>query len=229
LDEKRGVLGVDENDFASWWTQILSKFDGGITPSLLNHLNIPCDGKTLVALYFGTEDLPFVIKSKNSGVDREVFYREGTATRNVKRADLIKMLLPNQRIPELEIIESSLFMAANYNPNYIAQFDFRIKLFLSIKDNNPITIVTHRSFGNLTLNDGSEFPLTTSRRHKEPIVVSTSDSVELFFGSDEFPFPSNDKTEANVSIGISVANVEKSFDFSLAFLRNGHYQWEIMN
>ena len=81
-DTKREVVGADKNDLASWYPQVQAEFRE-LAP-IVTDLNIPYDGKTIVALLFDTERAPFVVKNpvygKQGGgpVSDEVPWREGT-------------------------------------------------------------------------------------------------------------------------------------------------------
>lgn len=49
VDEKQGIVtGVDRNELATWYPQLVKEFDG-VAPSLLADVNIDVDGKTVVA------------------------------------------------------------------------------------------------------------------------------------------------------------------------------------
>ena len=97
LDEKHGdVTGVDRNDLANWYPQLVKEFDG-VAPSLLADLNMDVDSKTVVALLFDTSNPPFVIKVPNT--DRlEIPWRQGTRTRSANRSEVLRIfsLVQNQ-------------------------------------------------------------------------------------------------------------------------------------
>jgi hypothetical protein len=109
VDQQKGVIGVGQTELANWYQQIQSQFDEGMAPSMTD-LNIPVSGKTVVALFFETDRAPFVVKSANGSgpIHREVPWREGTSIRSANRADLIRLLSPIQRLPEIEILGCEL-------------------------------------------------------------------------------------------------------------------------
>lgn len=102
VDEEQGVKGASQNNLANWWPQVKAQFDN-LAPDV-REVSIPCkDNKTVVALYFETDRIPFVVKNsfygkKNGGpVQLEVPWREGTAVRSATHSDLIQLLSPLQR------------------------------------------------------------------------------------------------------------------------------------
>lgn len=109
VDEKRGVQGAALQELANWWNQVQAEFDG-VTPAMKD-INISWNGHTVVALLFETERAPFIVRNPAHGkpgggpVQREIPWREGTATRSATRNDLILLLSPLQRIPRYDLLE----------------------------------------------------------------------------------------------------------------------------
>ncbi|NLM17511.1 MAG: hypothetical protein GX221_07320 [Candidatus Riflebacteria bacterium] len=109
IDEKNGVVGADFEELSIWYAKIKSCFDQLMAPNLIS-LAIPYDGKTVVALLFETDRSPFVIKLPASmgPATCEVPWREANSTRSARRGDLIKLLHPAQKLPEVEIIDGKI-------------------------------------------------------------------------------------------------------------------------
>ena len=59
IDEKTGLVGAKHEELATWYAKVKSQFNG-VAPSLMN-LNIPIQGKTVVALLFETDRAPYVV------------------------------------------------------------------------------------------------------------------------------------------------------------------------
>jgi len=101
VDEEQGVRGASQNNLANWWPRLKAQFDGP-TPQVRDVL-LDCKGQTVVALYFETEGIPYVVKNPSYGkpkggpVELEVPWREGTAIRSATHSDLIQLLSPLQR------------------------------------------------------------------------------------------------------------------------------------
>src|SRR5947209_2776123 len=49
IDEKRGVIGVNPDEFSNWWSQFKSQFNEGVYPEV-RHVNVPVGMETVVAL-----------------------------------------------------------------------------------------------------------------------------------------------------------------------------------
>ncbi len=112
VDEKRGIVGADHNDLASWYSQVQASFNG-LAPELTD-INVPVGNDTVVALYFETDRIPFVVKnpvhgSKGGGpVSLEVPWRDGTSTISAERANLITLLSPLTVLPDVDILKGDL-------------------------------------------------------------------------------------------------------------------------
>lgn len=114
IDQVKGIVGAQHNELASWYPQITAQFEG-LAPSMQD-LNVPIDGKTVVALHFETDRAPFLVKNPKYGepdggpVKYEVPWREGSSTRTAQRSDLLLMLSPQARLPQFEVLEGSITM-----------------------------------------------------------------------------------------------------------------------
>ncbi len=107
VDEKQGVKGVDYNEFANWFNAVTSQFDGVIPDS--TSISVPYRGLAVLAIIFETDRAPYVVKNPSGGlIQFEVPWRDGTSTRSAKRAELLRMLVPLQRIPTIEVLSGDL-------------------------------------------------------------------------------------------------------------------------
>jgi hypothetical protein len=81
---------------------------------MLRDLNIPAEGKTVVALLFETDRAPYVVKNPVYGqpsggpVQLEVPWREARSTRTASRSDLLRILSPIQKNPSFELLDARL-------------------------------------------------------------------------------------------------------------------------
>ncbi|MBB6473275.1 ATP-binding protein [Sphaerisporangium rubeum] len=140
------IIGVDEKkqcltkrdpsvDAATWWNQFQARFDEGIAPDLTNTQVVPIDEEnSVVALVFETDRAPYVIKVSNMGsVERDVPVRKGTGTRSANRSDLIKILMPAQKLPDVSMVEAEgsahLVPARDSQPEHL-RLIFRSSVFL---------------------------------------------------------------------------------------------------
>ncbi|CAN5581097.1 hypothetical protein BH24ACT22_BH24ACT22_14250 [soil metagenome] len=112
VDEKKSLVGARANELATWFPKVKSHFDG-LAPELVD-LNVPVDGKTVVALHFETERAPFVVKNATFGqrgggsVELEVPWRDGTSVRSARRSEMARMLSPLASSPEVEVLAAFL-------------------------------------------------------------------------------------------------------------------------
>lgn len=103
VDEQKGVTGVDYNEISNWHQAVKAKFDA-ISPHL-THLNVPYQGKTVVALLWETDRSPFLVKNPDGGtVALEVPWRDAGSTRTANRTDLLKILYPISKNPSFEVV-----------------------------------------------------------------------------------------------------------------------------
>jgi hypothetical protein len=111
-DENGTVVGVEGIDFATWWQQMVAQFDG-LAPDI-RELAVPVSGHTVVAILVETTRAPFVVKNPQFGVVKghtiqlEVPWREGTAVRTARREDLVRLLVPQARLPTFELRSAQL-------------------------------------------------------------------------------------------------------------------------
>ncbi|HEV3146901.1 MAG TPA: ATP-binding protein, partial [Gemmataceae bacterium] len=102
VDEKGSIVGADREEMSKWWPQVESQFDG-LAPRIVD-LNIPVDGVTVVALKIESDRAPFVVNNPAANMDKEVPWREGTRVRSARRADLIRLLEPVEKLPEIDLL-----------------------------------------------------------------------------------------------------------------------------
>lgn len=116
VDEKQGVLGAKYEELTDWYAQVKTQFDG-VVPAVLSvnvHVRHKTGMKTVGALLFETGGAPFVVKNQAHGqpgggpVSLEVPWREGTGTRSAYRGDLLRILVPLQRLPTFELLEADM-------------------------------------------------------------------------------------------------------------------------
>ena len=132
LDENKGIIGADKNELANWLPQVMSYFNE-VSPEVID-LNVPVENKTLVALLFSTERIPFVVKNKAYGktgvgpVELEIPWREVCSTRTARRSDLIRILVPISHLPRIEFLGASINVFHRSEPDY----EVRITAYLYI-------------------------------------------------------------------------------------------------
>lgn len=144
-DTKRAVVGADKNDLADWYPQVQAEFSE-LAPTLTD-LNIPYEGKTIVALLFDTERAPFVVKNQafgqkgNGPVSHEVPWREGTKVRTATRTDLIRMLTPLEGLPDVQLLE--MFLLANKRSDMHLSWRLAARIYVSSKTRREMIFPFH--------------------------------------------------------------------------------------
>jgi hypothetical protein len=112
VDERQGVVGVNPDDLASWWSAVIANFDGP-SPSA-TPVTIFQDSVMVLALLLETVSAPFVVMNPSFGtpnggpVALEVPWREMTSVRSARHSDLIRLLVPQLRLPSIEVLDASL-------------------------------------------------------------------------------------------------------------------------
>ena len=116
LDEQRGVVPFRQTDFAEWIQQVHKEFDG-LSPTI-RELVVPTGSGFVIALFVDTSRVPYIIRNPNFGsphggaIQFEVPWREGTSVRSARREDLLRILVPVQKLPILEVLSASVTLAS---------------------------------------------------------------------------------------------------------------------
>ena len=141
VDEKRGVVGANHTEMSTWWSKVESEFNE-LAPSLIRDMNVPYEGKTVVALLFENDRAPYVVRCPDKPDILEVPWREGTKVRSARRSDLIKVLSPLTHAPEMEVRSCDLNVQRHQRS---PTFSVRMLLYVVLRTSNtPITIPCHR-------------------------------------------------------------------------------------
>jgi len=111
LDEQKGIVPITSIDQAQWFAQVFAEFDGiHLSPQ---DLVVPTPSGPVVAILFDVSRRPFVLKNSVFGqtgggsVSLEVPWRSGTAVRTARRDELLRILVPRQALPSVELLEAS--------------------------------------------------------------------------------------------------------------------------
>lgn len=158
VNQDLGVVGAQHMELASWYEKVKAQFDG-LAPEMTD-LNIPNGDRTVVALMFETDRAPFVIKNplygkRKGGVEYEIPWRENTSTRTARRAQLIKLLSPLQKVPQMEILNGDL-ICSPLKDGSLLDLEWKLHLEIYVSTNQPDThifIPYHRCKASLLLCD----------------------------------------------------------------------------
>jgi hypothetical protein len=156
VDEKgRRVPGVSTTEFSDWFAGLKKSFDEAWAPNPELNINVPRNGVIVVAVLFETSRGPYLVTNPKGGqIQFEVPWREGNSTRTARRRDLLRLLVPLQKVPELELISASLNarkrVEGQHGPWEI-RFDLGLGLYILTRDSSRISIPGHRSTFSLDL------------------------------------------------------------------------------
>jgi len=115
VDEKTGkVLGALREELADWLGAVRSQFVGD-APNLRQTVVVSIrTGVTVLALQFDSDEAPYLVRNPSFGkpgggpVSAEVPWRDGNSTRTAGRRDLLRLLLPRQLHPEVDVMDGWL-------------------------------------------------------------------------------------------------------------------------
>jgi len=147
-EKQRQIVGANYEELSEWFEQVISYFDG-LYPDLY-HINVPINDKTVAALLFDTQRAPYVVKNpafrtKQGGpVEREVPWREGTATRTARRADLIQILSPLQALPKFESLGGFLKAVIRKEPETNLWWSMNLGIYIEPTVNETTIIPYHK-------------------------------------------------------------------------------------
>lgn len=162
IDEKEGVVELDQNEFSNWWASVSSYFNGD-APSVENFVVHTEDG-SVMALLMDSSAAPFVVKNPMYGkpgagsVEYEVPWREGTSIRSARRPDLIRLLSPIQLLPEVEVLSATLQLREEegredkYNEGLLdiqksnhLQWSVYFTVYVAPKSKDPVVFPIHKT------------------------------------------------------------------------------------
>jgi hypothetical protein len=159
VDETGVIHDVAMDDFASWWGAVLPCFDGPRP----RPVEVVIDGTdaSYVALGIEGPTPPYLVKNPGHGskagdpVSLEVPWREMTSVRTARHADLMKILAPLARIPEVEVLDANLTGRGSYSPQtdellpveegMPCHWDCELILYVVPADDRPVVLPAHRT------------------------------------------------------------------------------------
>jgi hypothetical protein len=131
-DEAAGIKQITHRDPALWLPQVDAYFDG-VAPDTWA-MPMVYNGVRLTALITETDRAPYVVKiaGANQPADSpstEVPYRTGKKTHSAGRVDLLRMMVPASKTPDVSVLDSKLLMGRpgqSSNFHAYVQFDLYI-------------------------------------------------------------------------------------------------------
>ncbi len=165
IDEKRGLVGCEHTATHNWWAQVASYFDA-VVPALRDRA-VSVGGKSAVALEFGTDHAPYVVKTSQSPVTKEIPWREATAIRTATRSELLSVFRPLRFLPSVEMIRGHLWAKSIRPPegNELCSCSLQLEIVLSPVKGERLVIPRHLNKGVLWTSFGTSVPLDKIKIH----------------------------------------------------------------
>jgi hypothetical protein len=221
VNEKGGVVKARDVDTAKWYSQVEKHFDGyapAMTPK-----NFSVDGLSVVALLFEPEGrAPFVVKNEKGGYPEfSVPWRGETRFRAAKRDELLRILSPLQRVPNLEVVGAALVCGV-HSETRRQIWCIALKVFVMLRDAQQIIIPFHRCKGELTFPNQNfkhlftEIKIKPYSRNAETITATDTEAIikapGMFLLSAEIALPDRGHKpggDAYVTFDLYLANVDQ--------------------
>ncbi len=170
VDEERGPVDFEPIEFSDWYNQLGKQFDP--PAPRMTSLVVPYGDKRPVAVLIETDRAPFVVKNPahntpaGGPVQWETPWREETATRTARRADLLRLFLPMQRRPDVELVEATASCSAQEGAGDEVStglhWSIEMQLFFVPRGTTPLVIPFHHAGVTMTLEGYFwDYPLDT--------------------------------------------------------------------
>jgi hypothetical protein len=181
IDEQTGVL-FDVPDHVDWWASVQKGFNG-LAPELTD-LRVPFDQHSVLALYFWPDRAPFVVRNPDFGssptaISLEVPWRDGTRTRSATREDLLRILLPVQRRPDIDVLEAKAMLVAGGGREN--NFRATVDVYITPRADRRVVFPYHKCRVEI-VNGFDRSPAMATRRPRlwvTPYRTSTDDNREM--------------------------------------------------
>lgn len=147
VDEKGAVItGATSNEVSDWYAKLSAEYDREV-PALVHTLSVHSGDKTVVALLFDSSRAPYVIKNPTAGqpsagpVQYEVPWREGNHIRTARREHLLRILVPETYMPDLECLSATI--TYQHGDGLYWRYRLQANLFASVA--GRCTLIAHRT------------------------------------------------------------------------------------
>ena len=106
LDQRTGSVHDVDSDIAGFWEKVQSRFDDEVAPALKHNLVVPVSpGESVLALGMATDRAPYVVKTGEERISREIPIRDGTRVRTARRRDVLALFgQPRPQLPTVHIL-----------------------------------------------------------------------------------------------------------------------------
>jgi hypothetical protein len=184
------VCGISApKDPGAWYQVVRSAFDGA--PPDVQIVFVTWRDRQVCALLFETDNPPYVVKntSGKGPFQHEVSWREGTLTRSAHKHELLKLLLPLQRLPQIEVQEATLTAGTADDPAYVS-WNLTIKAYVIPPKGVEIDLPFHKASFELWLNGVRDVtisltdrvrivPRESSENSSSPRITATASEITI--------------------------------------------------
>jgi hypothetical protein len=199
IDEKSGVVDFKDEEISQWIAKYKNEFEA-VSPEIKDII-VPYNSQKIVALLIKTDRFPYVVKNPLFGtagqgpIQYEIPWRENASTRTAKREDVIRLISPIIRSPQIELMDSKLICERKIKSKEIDHTFFswllQIEIYIIPVTDVAIIIPFHKcsaiirnaSFDELIFNEVALRPPASFAFHaKGSIYIEDSQSEILIQG-----------------------------------------------
>lgn len=176
------VLGVQSADFATWYEQVRSHFEAEVLAPTVAVVTISTPDGVVVALLFDGSRVPYVVRNASFGkpgagpAKFEVPWREGTQVRTARHGDLIQLLVPMLRLPDVEILKADFASGGKFP----APGTLKVVVYVAPVSEGRIVIPFHRCVATMQIGgEGDPIPLPDVRLEAPAAYHSSGGPLQL--------------------------------------------------
>jgi hypothetical protein len=156
-DKTGGVHDVSDTDVLDWWNQIVGKFDH-TPPEMIRHVDVQVsEGEHVVGVAIASDRAPYVVKTGNPSPSLEVPMREGTGTRSARRDELLRLLIPTVRLPEVVVLDANLrgefYTQGGKSGTQSLSCMGQLRVYVEHNGNGLVTLPAHGMRGRVTIHE----------------------------------------------------------------------------
>ena len=120
-DDKKAAIKTPPPIEPADWFPKLNKFFDQVFPTTVNYLSVTLDsGETVIATEFETDQAPYVVKVEGGGqVGREVPFRKHGRIESATHGDLLRILVPKQKSPDITAVHCNFTATPNKPDGYM--------------------------------------------------------------------------------------------------------------
>lgn len=178
VDEEAGTIpGAPRNEVSTWYPSIQKQFEG-LSPDVTDMV-VPVEGESVdvVALLFDTSRAPFVVKNPafnqtgGGPVEFEIPWREGTRIRSARRSDLLKILVPLQKLPAIDALSGKVhsWIGNDHQIGKVRCWEVEIGLYITPLSSERVVIPFHNCDASIWPPGTASQPLAKDIGLKSPI------------------------------------------------------------